>query len=259
MISTSTLKLIRSLRHKKYRDQHRLYCAEGDKIVLELIRQHPEGDHRLEQLFATGDWIRKNKEVLDAAGIHYTEATSGQLNKASTLVTPRPVLALVHKPVIVPDLYVLGNSPLLGFESIRDPGNLGSIIRTADWFGFGHLVCTPDSADMFNPKVVQSTMGAIARVRVHYLELDWLLKEPAMKDKPVYATFLDGRNVYETAMEEAPLVLFGNESRGLTREYDPYIDTRIAIPSFKQHRSGSESLNIAASVAVICSEIRRRG
>ncbi|MFO7935409.1 MAG: RNA methyltransferase [Bacteroidales bacterium] len=258
MISTSTLKLIRSLRHKKFRDQHGLYCAEGEKIILELIRRHPGGDHRLEQLFATGEWIKKNREALDAAGIPYSEATPGQLKKASSLVTPQPVLALVRKPAIMPDFHELGNAPLLGFESIRDPGNLGSIIRTADWFGFGHLVCSPDSTDLYNPKVIQSTMGAIARVRVHYLDLETLLKEPAMKEKHVYATFLEGRSVYETVLEKAPLILFGNESRGLTRKYDPYIHTRITIPSFKPPGNGSESLNLAASVAVICSEIRRR-
>jgi len=258
MISASLLKLIRSLRHKKYRDQHQLYPAEGEKIVLELIRQHPEGDHRLEQLFATGDWIRRNKEELDTAGINFTEATPGQLKKASTLVTPQPVLALVNKPLKTPDLKELGRSPVLAFESIRDPGNLGSIIRTADWFGIKHIVCTPDSADLFNPKVVQSTMGAIVRVGVHYVELEWLLKEPAMKDKQVYGTFLDGRSIYETTLEKNPLVLFGNESRGLSGTYDPYIHTRITIPSFAQPGAGTQSLNVAASVAIICSEIRKR-
>lgn len=257
MISASVLKLIRSLRHKKYRDQHHLYCAEGEKIVLELVRQHPEGDHRLEQLFATGEWIKQHKRELDAAGIRYTKATSGQLKKASTLVTPQPVLALVRKPVKPPDLHKLSGSPVLGFESIRDPGNLGSIIRTADWFGIRHIVCTPDSADLFNPKVVQSTMGAITRVSVHYVELEWLLTEPAMQDKCIYATFLDGKSIYETTLKENPLVLFGNESRGLTGKYDPFISTRITIPSFSQAVTGTESLNVAASVAVICAEIRR--
>lgn len=257
MISSATLKLIRSLRHKKYRDQHRLYCAEGEKIVLELVRNHPGGDHRVEEVFATGEWLRVHGRLLETAGISYTEVTPLEISKASSLVNPQPVLALVNKPVKVPDLRELGSSTVLGFESIRDPGNLGSIIRTVDWFGIVHIVCSPDSADLFNPKVVQSTMGAIARVGVHYLELDRLLTEPEMKGKPVYGTFMKGESIYETRLEENPLVLFGNESRGLSGRYDPHIRTRITIPSFTKGRTGTESLNIAASVAVVCSEIRR--
>lgn len=259
MISAANLKLIRSLKHKKYRDQHQLYCAEGEKIVLELIGRHPAGDHRVEHVYATGGWITAHGKEMEDAGIRYTEASPGQLKKASALVTPQPVLALVQKPRSVPDLQELANSTVLGFESIRDPGNLGSIIRTADWFGIKHLVCTPDSADLYNPKVVQSTMGAIARITVHYVEPDWLMAEPAMQDKSVYGTFLEGNSIYETALKEHPLVLFGNESRGLSDRYDPFIHARITIPSFAEHGTGSESLNIAASVAVICSELRRKG
>ena len=259
MIPSATLKLIRSLRVKKYRDLNRLYSAEGEKIVLELIGRHPGGDHRVERIFATREWIRRNQHLLEASGIGYTEATPAELKKASSLVTPQPVLALVNKPEDRPGLQELSASPVLGFESIRDPGNLGSIIRTADWFGIRQIVCSPDSADLYNPKVVQSAMGAVARVRVRYLELERLLREPVMKDRTVYGTFLEGKSLFETGLKENPLFLFGNESRGLGPAYDPYLTARITIPSFGDRGDGSESLNLAASVAVVCAEYRRRG
>jgi len=147
---------------------------------------------------------------------------------------------------------------ILGFEAVRDPGNLGTIIRTADWFGIRHILCSTDSVDQYNPKVVQATMGAMARVEVHYVDLELLLGEPSMKNKPVYGTFLGGENIYETALEENPLILFGNESQGLSSRFDPFIRTRLAIPPFAGKQAGSESLNLASSVAVVCSEVRRR-
>jgi TrmH family RNA methyltransferase len=181
------------------------------------------------------------------------------LKKVSNLVTPQQVLALVRIPETSMDPSELAVEPVLGFESVRDPGNLGTIIRTADWFGIRHLVCTPDSVDLFNPKVVQSTMGAMARVKVHYIDPLELLTEPALKEKPVCGTFLDGENIYEASLPAYPMILFGNESRGLSTRLDQRVDTRLRIPSFTGSRPGSESLNLASAVAVVCSEFRRRG
>ena len=174
------------------------------------------------------------------------------------MVTPQPVIALVHIPEAAFNINELLNTPVLAFESIRDPGNLGTIIRTADWFGIRHVVCTPDSTDLYNPKVVQSTMGAIARVKVHYLDIEVLLKRKEMEHKTVFGTYTDGENIYETSLEPDPLILFGNESHGLSGHFDAHIRHRIAIPAFSPLGSGSESLNVASSVAVVCSELRRR-
>ncbi len=148
--------------------------------------------------------------------------------------------------------------PVLAFESIRDPGNLGTIIRTADWFGIGHIVCTPDSTDLYNPKVVQSTMGAITRVQVHYVDLESWLAGTEMHGRPVYGTFLDGENIYESVLESNPVILFGNESRGLSGNIGKRVTKRLSIPSFSPQGKGSESLNVASSVAVLCSELKRR-
>ena len=259
MISTSNSKLIRSLGQKKFRDQHHLYMVEGEKMVLELIGQHMGSVHKVQQVFATGEWIEHNYKALHQQQIRVNESTSSELKKLSNLVTPQPVLALVTMPTGKPDPEVLIKTTLLGFEAIRDPGNLGTIIRTADWFGINHIVCTPDSTDVFNPKVVQATMGAITRVTVHYMDLNHLLEKPEMKDKSVYGTFLDGTSLYGIKLDRDPLILFGNESHGLSKRYNPHIDHRIAIPSFSRTGPGSESLNVASSVAVICSELRRNG
>lgn len=258
MISSSQSKLIRSLRQKKFRDQHRLFLVEGEKIVGELATGDPENRFQIRELLATPEWIDNHGTLLQSQKVPISEATPAEIKKVSNLVTPQPVIALVSMPEARFRAEELLHTPVLAFESIRDPGNLGTIIRTADWFGIGHIVCTPDSTDLFNPKVVQSTMGAIARVQVHYLEIESLLKSKKMQAKTIFGTFLEGKNIYETPLEQDSLILFGNESHGLSERLNPYIRHRVSIPSFSPQGKGSESLNVASSVAVVCSELKRR-
>lgn len=227
-----------------------------------MVRELISGDQKkrffIRELYATPEWMRKHQVLLQQSMIEATEASQAEIKKASKLVTPQPVIALVSIPDSRFNVKDLLNTPVLAFESIRDPGNLGTIIRTADWFGIRHIVCTPDSADLYNPKVVQSTMGAITRVHVHYLELETLLENKEMKGKTVFGTFMDGDNIYLTTMGPDPLILFGNESHGLSEGLSSLIQRRITIPSFSQEGQGSESLNVASAVAVACSEIKRR-
>lgn len=258
MISTSRSKLLRSLQQKKFRDLHHLFLVEGEKMVRELSEADPDQGFRIREIYATPDWIENNAIQVSLKDIEIVEATQAEIKKVSTLHSPQPVLALVSRPDYQLEIEELLPAPVLALESIRDPGNLGTIIRTADWYGMDHIVCSPDSTDLFNPKVVQSTMGAIARVRVHYLDLEVLLDSPEMKEKVVYGTFLEGENIYETRLEDAPLILFGNESHGLSDRLGKYIQHRISIPSFSTKGKGSESLNLASSVAVVCSELIRR-
>jgi TrmH family RNA methyltransferase len=258
MISTAQTKLIRSLRQKKFREYHNLFMVEGEKMVLELAESNPGSRFQIKELYATAEWIERHAALLQARRMTYYEATPREISRVSNLVTPQAVIALVTIPGERFNAEELVNTPVLAFESIRDPGNLGTIIRTADWFGIRQIVCTPDSTELFNPKVVQSTMGAITRVQVHYLEIETLLKNREMKTKAVLGTFLDGENIYETPLEPDPFILFGNESHGLSNRFDPYIQRKISIPSFSHEVKGSESLNVASSVAVICSELRRR-
>jgi TrmH family RNA methyltransferase len=259
MISTARSKLLRSLQQKKFRDQHRLFLVEGEKMVEELTGKDHDQKFRIREIYATPEWIEGNKNKVQLVDTELVEATQAEIKKVSNLVSPQQVLALVSMPDSSLEYEELLHTPVLAFESIRDPGNLGTIVRTADWFGMDHIVCSPDSTDVYNPKVVQSTMGAIARVQVHYHDLGSLLESPAMKQKAVYGTFLEGENIYKTTLEPAPLVLFGNESHGLSKQLDLHIRHKISIPSFSQNGKGSESLNVASSVAVVCSEIQRRG
>lgn len=258
MISSSSSKLIRSLRQKKFRDQHRLYLVEGDKIVKELLsNENPGGEHMIRQLFARGEWIELNSTITSGTGIMIQEADESEMKKISNLVTPQQVLALVSIPEPRQVSGELDGKTVLLFDAIRDPGNLGTIIRTADWFGIDHIVCSPDSTDVYNTKVVQATMGAIARVRVYYKDIETLLSGSGIEGRTVYGTFLAGEDIYGIKMSPDSLFLFGNESHGLPERYDPYITRRITIPSFSHTNRATESLNVASAVSVICSEIRR--
>ena len=257
MISSSKSKLIRSLQQKKFRDQHRLFLVEGEKMVRELVTGGPEISYHIRELFASPEWIERHSSMLKQSGIEIKEAPQAEIKKVSNLVTPQAVIALASIPHRSFSAKVLMNTPVLAFESIRDPGNLGTIIRTADWFGIRHIVCTPDSTDLYNPKVVQSTMGAITRVQVHYQDLETLLESRELEGKTSFGTFMEGENIYETTLEPDPLILFGNESHGLSDRLSPLIKRRITIPSFSPICKGSESLNVASSVAVVCSELRR--
>jgi len=258
MISSSKSKLIRSLQQKKFRDLHSLFLIEGEKMVLELTTGDPENRFHIRELFATPEWIESHRTVLKQSGADLTDASQAEIKKVSKLVTPQAVIALVSIPTMRLSEEALLHTPVLAFESIRDPGNLGTIIRTADWFGIRHIICTPDSADLYNPKVVQSTMGAFSSVQVHYQKLEALLGSKEMRTKTVFGTFMEGENIYETSLEPDPLILFGNESHGISKNLSTLIQRRITIPSFSPEGLGSESLNVASSVAIVCSELRRR-
>jgi TrmH family RNA methyltransferase len=258
MISNTKSKLLRSLRHKKYRDQHRLFLVEGEKMVRELIEYGSESRFPIEELFATPEWADQHHKLLEHRKLDVIETSPAEIKKVSNLVTPQAVIALVSIPSQRFQMETLLNTPVLAFESIRDPGNLGTIIRTADWFGIRHLVCSPDSTDLYNPKVVQSTMGAITRVQVHYQDLETLLRSQVIKAKTLIGTFMEGENIYESSLRPDPLILFGNESQGLSGNIRSLLHYKIGIPSFSPEGRGSESLNVASAVAVVCSELRRR-
>jgi RNA methyltransferase, TrmH family len=258
MISSSQSKLIRSLQKKKYRQEKRLFPVEGEKLVGELLQADPAGRFHIRELFAAPEWIAAHPSLQLHRNARITEASPADFRKISSQVSPQPVLALVSIPEEEFRMEELLQKPVLAFESIRDPGNLGTILRTADWFGIGQVVCSPDSTDLYNPKVVQSTMGAIFRVRVSYLDLEELLKRREMRDRSVAGTFLEGDNLYETTLDPDSFILFGNESHGLSKRLTHLIGKRISIPSFSGQDPGPESLNVAASVAVVCSELRRR-
>jgi len=238
MISKNDVKYIQSLHHKKTRDKEGLFIAEGPKLLLELLSSQFE----VKQLYALPVWMEQHPKINKA-----TEITEGELEKITALQTPNQVLAVFKQPSLS-DEPVLKGCLSLVLDGIQDPGNLGTIIRIADWFGICQLIASEDTADVYNPKVVQATMGSIARVKVHYKKLpDWL----AQTTVPVYGALLNGENVYNTGEIKEGVLVIGNEGRGIRAEILPFIQKLLTIPG----RGKAESLNAAVATGIILSHI----
>jgi TrmH family RNA methyltransferase len=245
MLVKSQVKYIQSLRHKKFRDAEGVFVAEGPKLVQELMQS---SNTVLLDGFATRDWLMENDMLLRDKKA-FTEAGTQELERISFLSTPAKVLAIFRKPVFPDPAKSSGITLLL--DNIQDPGNLGTIIRTADWFGINRIVCSPDTADPFNPKVVQSTMGSIARVEVAYRDLmEYLRAHPAV---PSFAAVLDGKPLHEPISISEAIILIGNESRGIRQELSALAGNRIRIPG----NGSAESLNAAVATGIILFLIRK--
>lgn len=257
MISNPQSKRIRSLKQKKFRDRYGQYVAEGEKIVGELIRSGPDVTERIMHIFATPEWLKLHEPELAGVRFELTGAGLPELKKVSNLVSPPPVLALMKKANNRLDPGHIPEGTILVFDAIRDPGNLGTILRTADWFGIRTVICSEDSVDHYNPKAVQAAMGALERISVHSMELETLFLMEGIKEKRVYGTYVEGSSIYKEQLIRESIVLFGSESHGLSGRYDPLVQRRISIPSFPVEDPIPESLNLAAAVAVVCSEFRR--
>lgn len=248
MLTKNKIKFVQALKEKKGRVENGLFVAEGNKMVGELLAAMP-----CALLLATSEYLRQH--ALPKVG-ELIEVTDDELSRASFMKTPQQVLGVFEIPNFH-DVEVDWHSHLtLVLDGIQDPGNLGTIIRLADWYGIGHIVCSPDTADAFNPKVVQATMGALARVKVYYQDLPaWLAARPQL---PVYGTFLDGENVYGESLSANGLIVMGNEGNGIRPDVASHVTRRLFIPPFPAGRPTSESLNVAVATAVICAEFRRR-
>ena len=244
-MTRSEIQLVRSLSDKRGRSEHGLFVAEGAKLIGELRRS----DLRIRRIFAT-EGLFEGPEV--------ECVTEKEMERLSLLKTPSNSLALVEIPRYRLDAAHVGQRLTLALDDVQNPGNLGTIIRLADWFGIGEILCSPATADCFNPKVVQATMGAILRVRVHYVELAPLLAQAAARGVPVYGTFLEGENLYDTQLGRGGIIVMGNEGRGISGACAASVTRKLFIPPYPTDRHGSESLNVAVATAVICAEFRRR-
>lgn len=182
--------------------------------------------------------------------------TEEELSRASLQKAPQQVLAVFDQPQTSIDPMVVQRSLCLALDDVQDPGNLGTIVRLADWFGIEDIFCSPNSADIYNPKAIQATMGGIARVRVHYTPLPELLQ--SLKDVPVFGTFLDGENIYGQPLSDHGLIIMGNEGKGISREVERLVNRKLYIPNYPANRATSESLNVAIATAVVCAEFRRQ-
>lgn len=255
MISKSTLKLLHSLEQKKYRSQQQLFVAEGPKVVADLMATACPV-----QLIATTSWLHDHaRGVAACTDTVVTEVTEEELRKASFLQHPQQVIGLFRMPAAdeVPGAALAASGLCLALDGVQDPGNLGTIIRIADWFGIEHIICSADTADAYNPKVVQATMGSIARVHLHYTDLvAYLGSLPA--GTPVYGTLLDGRNIYDDTLEQRGVIVMGNEGKGISPEVRRLVSHRLLIPNYPAGRATAESLNVAIATAITCAEFRRR-
>jgi TrmH family RNA methyltransferase len=202
---------------------------------------------------ATRSWLDKNPNVKAQEII---EVTQEELTRASLQKTPQDVLAIFEQPAYEMQPDVVSRSLCLALDDIQDPGNLGTIIRVADWFGIEDIFCSLGTVDVYNPKTIQATMGALARVKLHYCDLPSFIA--SLKDIPVYGTFLDGDNMYEKELTPHGLIVMGNEGNGVSAEVAKLVNERLYIPNYPPQRETSESLNVAMATGIICAEFRRR-
>ncbi|SRX54150.1 RNA methyltransferase [Aequorivita sp. CIP111184] len=238
MVSKSQTKLITSLQQKKYREQTGLFVAEGPKIIGELINEN----FKLQSLFTTDA-----SQITAENHFHINDA---DLKKISFLKTANTSLAVFEIPKPKP---MQDSGLMVALDAIRDPGNLGAIIRLCDWFGVQQIICSKDTADCFNPKVVQATMGSLARVQIHYLSLLDFFKATNI---PIYGGFMDGKNVYSEKLPKDAIIVMGNEANGISEEIIQQITQKITIPRFGKTQK-TESLNVATATAILLSEFRR--
>ncbi len=248
MLSKNKIKYIRSLELKKNRKEEEAFVAEGHKLVGDLLGHFP-----CRLLISTRAWLERNPEV-DATEI--IEVTQEELTRASLQKTPQEVLAIFGQPTYEMQPEVISDHLCLALDDVQDPGNLGTIIRLADWFGIEHIFCSQGTVDVYNPKTIQATMGALARVKLHYCHLPSLIA--SLQDVPVYGTFLDGENMYGKALSAHGLIVMGNEGNGIGEEVAKLVNERLYIPNYPPQRETSESLNVAVATAIICAEFRRR-
>jgi RNA methyltransferase, TrmH family len=252
MIGKKKLKLIKSLAQKKYRLQQQSFLAEGDKIVPEVLKS----DFLVKELFATPQFLREHKNSIEKAA-RITETGSEEIKKASLLQQPQNCIAICELPR-QPELPQNLEGLCIFLDGIQDPGNLGTIIRTCDWFGVDYLFCAPDTADVYNPKVIQATMGSFTRVKTIYTSLNALIPLAETTPMSVYGTFLEGQNIYTAHLPENALVILGNEGSGIRPEVTEYVTNKLNIPAFGKKKVKAESLNVAVTTGIICSEFARR-
>jgi TrmH family RNA methyltransferase len=240
MVSKNQIKLISSLQQKKYRIAHQLFFAEGIKVIQELL----ESNFELEQLYTSQNDF---EDVLSAKKtlVHETD-----LKKISALAAPNTCLAVFKIPI---EKKIKEAGLVLALDSIRDPGNLGTILRLCDWFGFDQLLCSKETVDIYNPKVVQATMGSIARVNVNYVDLNAFISKTKL---PVFGTFMNGLNIYKATLPREGIIIMGNEANGISEELEKLIENRLSIPRFGDIQK-TESLNVAAATAIVLSEFKR--
>jgi TrmH family RNA methyltransferase len=254
MLSKSRTRYVRSLQQEKVRARLRLYVVEGDTMV----RDYLEAGRPIEQLYVVDEWWETLPQCAKASVADVARVSRAELERLSSLPSPQSAIALVRQPEGELDPSRLAAGLTLALEAVRDPGNLGSLLRVAAWFGVTQVVCSPDCVDPYNPKVVQATMGAFLHVEVHSEALVPALQSAAANGVPIYGTVLNGEAIYDADLERSGVILLGNEARGLSEEVLPLVGRKLTIPPWTPSAPGKDSLNVAVAAAVVCSEFRRQ-
>lgn len=255
MLSKNKIKFLHSLEMKKNRDAQQSFVAEGPKIVHDILSRHKD---QLSVIAATEEWFAQEYQLMDGLQYERIVVSADELTKVSFLCHPQQVFAVFRKfaEMTPEELPSLADKLTLVLDGVQDPGNLGTIIRIADWFGIEDIVCSMDTVDVYNPKVVQATMGSIARVRVEYRELESFFDSlPATV--PVYGTLLEGENIYKVPHSANGIIVMGNEGKGISQPIRKRISKALRIPNYPENRETADSLNVAVATAIICSEFRR--
>ncbi len=245
MLSKNTVKFIKSLHQKKYRTESGKFFVEGEKSVVEVL----QSDFKVDLLLVTQGFASKHASLVQRSGVEVLEVTPNQLEQVGQYQSNDATMAVVHMKSN--EAFIPGKEELiLALDEVRDPGNLGTIIRIADWYGIRKLIFSPHTADFYNPKVIQSSMGSFTRVQFYYGELaeafqNWKL--------PVYGAFLEGASIHQLSVTKPGVLLLGNESQGISKEVEKWVSSKVTIPSF----GGAESLNVAIATAIFCDNFKR--
>lgn len=253
MLSKNKIKLIQSLGRKKQRDETGLFLVEGNKMVEEALRS----DFTVETLIGTSGFLSRQPDIQQQVG-EVIETDSESIQRASLLQNPQDALAVIKQPANSRPKFDPGKDLALVLDFIQDPGNLGTIFRIADWFGIRTIVCSENTVDAFNPKVVQASMGAIFRINTWYTKLPAFFEELTQAGVPVYGTFLEGDNIYSQNLSPNGLIIMGNEGNGISKEIEKFVTQKLLIPTFSTLPNKPESLNVAIATAICCSEFKRR-
>lgn len=252
MIGKKKINQIKSLAHKKARNKEQLFLVEGDKTILEVL----QSSLQVKELFATEIFLQENEQHLQRVE-NVIMTSDSDIKKASLLKSPQNSLALCLFPPASKTPGKL-SGPSFYLDGIQDPGNLGTILRICDWFGMEYLFCSPDTADIFNPKVIQSSMGSFCRVTTIYASFTDVSLLASHSEIPVYGTFMEGENLYSLTLPSDALIVLGNEGNGIRPEINKNINIKLNIPSFKIGKTGAESLNVAVAAGIIGNEFRRQ-
>lgn len=251
MLSKHVTKIVQNLEKKKFREKYNLFKIEGEKLVGELLLS----GLKIRSILAYEGWIQAHEQAADRYEV--TVVDEKEMSSISNFQSLPEVIALAEIPQYTPVPAEIRNSLSLVLNGIQDPGNLGTILRVADWFGIGHVFCDEDCASFHNPKCVQASMGAVFRVQVHYTDLPTLLRTYRTETFRSYGTFLNGNNIYQTSLPSQGFIIMGNEGKGIRPEIEELVDERLTIPSFARSSYSTESLNVGVATGIILSEFKR--